>query len=777
MFSWVSLLIKKSSPFIPYRHPNHRLIIRTRSFFGGFGYDTLLNSSGVAVAAGSTLGFCYWFSDSNTNSFLSFADSPPKEKWEGDGTQLQHSIPPENNGMFLFGDSYRRRVFFNYEKRIRTQSPPEKVFEYFASYTTPSGDVLMTPTDFMRAIVPVFPPSESNRIREGYLKGEKGPSELQCAPSKFFMLFDTDNDGLISFSEYIFFVTLLSIPESSFSIAFKMFDLDNNGEIDKEEFKKVMGLMQTKNKQGARLRNGRRFGLKDSGEDGGLVEYFFGRDGNTCLKHEKFVQFLRDLHDEILQLEFSHYDIKSRGIISARDFALSLVAAADIGLTNKLLDRVDEVNDEPHLKDIRITFQEFKDFAELRKKLQSLSLAIFTYGKANGVLTKKDFQRATSQKNWEMQFKKELCRNFQRGSCQYGERCKFIHAKSNAFATNQQQNPNPFGFGVPSNSQPKGANKPFENKWSRFSPITTTEAPSSRKPENQPQPTNHKCTDPDYCKRLIVEDFEHERPLWKLTCYSHWKNAPCDIIGDVSYEELRAAAYDDAKRGLSLQSIVERERNLLNSKLVEFDNLLRNPYTGPYKSGVASQSSFPAATPNAFSPTPQNSAPPSVSSFSHLGSSINSGFGMGPSAPSNTAFGQPNLFPNSSQTSSATNNFPSANSGPFGNQFPAQATRNSFTSNTTSINNSGAFGAESNQFSTPAKTTHNASPFSFSNQSSVNPSRPVTSTNAAEQAPINIQLAKNLESGTVTGDASVWLKEKWIPGEIPEEAPPDVYVM
>ncbi|KAH7569111.1 hypothetical protein JRO89_XS06G0108000 [Xanthoceras sorbifolium] len=150
-----------------------------------------------------------------------------------------------------------------------------------------------------------------------------------------------------------------------------------------------------------------------------------------------------------------------------------------------------------------------------------------------------------------------------------------------------------------------------------------------------------------------------------------------------------------------------------------------------------------------------------------------------PSAPSNNAFGQPNFIPNSSQTSSAfaTNNVPSANSGSFGNQFPAQATRSSFTSNATSSSNSGVFGAGSNQFSTPATTTHNASPFSFNNQSSVLPSRPVTSTNAAEQSPINIQLVKNLESGTVTGDASVWLKEKWIPGEIPEEAPPDAFVM
>lgn len=31
---------------------------------------------------------------------------------------------------------------------------------------------------------------------------------------------------------------------------------------------------------------------------------------------------------------------------------------------------------------------------------------------------------------------------------------------------------------------------------------------------------------------------------------------PCDINGDISYEELQAAAYDDARRGLSVHSIV-----------------------------------------------------------------------------------------------------------------------------------------------------------------------------------------------------------------------------
>ncbi|KAL9688536.1 hypothetical protein QQ045_032958 [Rhodiola kirilowii] len=355
------------------------------------------------LAAGAFMvalaGFCYWQSDgSKVRTHVAYAD------WNREPPQAAAGLetPDHTNtkSKFLFGESYRKRVFFNYEKRIRTQSPPEKVFAYFASVKAPNGDALMTPTDLMRAVVPVFPPSESDRVREGSLSGERPPGELYCPPSNFFMLFDTDNDGLISFPEYIFFVTLLSIPETSFSIAFKMFDLDNNGEIDLEEFKKVMALMRSQNRQGSQHRDGiRKLGLNinhNSVDNGGLVEYFFGKDGSQCLQHNKFVQFLRDLHDEILKLEFSHYDFKNIGSISAKDFALSLVASADISHINKFLDRVDEIDNDPSLTSIRITYEDFKSFAKLRKKLQSLTLAIFSHGKVNGLLTKKDFQRAAT---------------------------------------------------------------------------------------------------------------------------------------------------------------------------------------------------------------------------------------------------------------------------------------------------------------------------------------------------------------------------------------------
>ena len=60
----------------------------------------------------------------------------------------------------------------------------------------------MTAGDLMRAVIPVFPPSESDYVRGGFLMGEQSPGDhLQCAPSQFFMLFDTNNDGFISFPE------------------------------------------------------------------------------------------------------------------------------------------------------------------------------------------------------------------------------------------------------------------------------------------------------------------------------------------------------------------------------------------------------------------------------------------------------------------------------------------------------------------------------------------------------------------------------------------------
>ncbi|KAL6563873.1 hypothetical protein OROGR_002832 [Orobanche gracilis] len=57
----------------------------------------------------------------------------------------------------------------------------------------------------------------------------------------------------------------------------------------------------------------------------------------------------------------------------------------------------------------------------------------------------------------------------------------------------------------------------FENKWSRSS--SQPQSGASSQSDNNSQSVNHKCTDPEICKRQIAEDFEQKKPLWILTCY------------------------------------------------------------------------------------------------------------------------------------------------------------------------------------------------------------------------------------------------------------------
>lgn len=303
-----------------------------------------------------------------------------------------------HNRVRHFSDWVRRRIFFMYERRIRAYSSPEKVFVYFASIKESKEQYYMTPGDLMRAIIPVMPPSESSTIRGGYLLGEKNPGELHCTPSSFFMLFDMNADGRISFEEYNFIRTLIITSLESFLATFKMFDRNGDGVVDMEEFKRVIQLMRGKNKEkicqsGALLPTRRSL---DSSENIKLLKYLFGNDGKKVLQYQDFILFLEDLHKEILRLEFSHYDCKQQGHIPVQDFGSSMVSAASMSNISKYLTRVDALTDEPKFRGVRISEKDFEQFTKLRKQRKLLALSAYAVDGING-FSKRDFQWAASQ--------------------------------------------------------------------------------------------------------------------------------------------------------------------------------------------------------------------------------------------------------------------------------------------------------------------------------------------------------------------------------------------
>ncbi|EEY56604.1 calcium-binding atopy-related autoantigen-like protein [Phytophthora infestans T30-4] len=206
-------------------------------------------------------------------------------------------------------------------------------------------------------------------------------------PKTFFDLVDADGDGLINYPEYMFFRTLLAIPERQFELAFKMFDADDNGELDHREFKQIMELMRLRTPAGRQDRS-----LHD--DDVPIFKHLFGELATRSLSYDDFCAFRRELKQEIMRIQISfppyQYDVDGDRTLSPREFGMFLVSHVDQRHIEQWVERVDKLQ---HLSG-HITEQEFMDFNVFLEHLDELKVAMDLVMQAHGV-DKEQFQRAT----------------------------------------------------------------------------------------------------------------------------------------------------------------------------------------------------------------------------------------------------------------------------------------------------------------------------------------------------------------------------------------------
>ncbi|KAK2585709.1 hypothetical protein KPH14_010322 [Odynerus spinipes] len=227
---------------------------------------------------------------------------------------------------------FRDRKIIEYENRIRAYSTPDKIFRYFATVrvTNLEGtEVYMTPDDFLRSITPGMKQPDGLGLDQYKKYDPKNIHEkLELTLDENSIFYKLGSAGLITFSDYIFLLTVLSTSRRHFEIAFRMFDFNGDGDVDSDEFGKVATLIRQQTSIGNRHRDHANTGNTFKGVNSALTTYFFGPDMKQKLTIEKFLDFQEQLQREILSLEFHRRKPDENGKITEADFTELLLAYA-----------------------------------------------------------------------------------------------------------------------------------------------------------------------------------------------------------------------------------------------------------------------------------------------------------------------------------------------------------------------------------------------------------------------------------------------------------------
>ncbi|XP_044060184.1 calcium uptake protein 3, mitochondrial isoform X3 [Siniperca chuatsi] len=289
----------------------------------------------------------------------------------------------------------------------------ENRFRLFSSVEY-EGQLYMTPLNFIESIILNEP--KSRRVWKSLTKKELDNMLADTPPvckgsSNLFR--NLREQGVISYTEYLFLLCILTKPHAGFRIAFNMFDANGNEMVDKREFLVLEEIFRKKKDRKEVAEDVQRFDQQslqlygrhksqphthvDEKTETTLLVHFFGKKGKAELKFEDFYdcrpsrssRFMDNLQTEVLEIEFLSYS-KGLPTISEEDFARILLRYTNVDDVSGYLDNVrHSMPDEKG-----ITFEEFRSFFQFLNNLEDFTIAMKMYNFANRSIGQDEFTRA-----------------------------------------------------------------------------------------------------------------------------------------------------------------------------------------------------------------------------------------------------------------------------------------------------------------------------------------------------------------------------------------------
>ncbi|KAL7403721.1 hypothetical protein ABVT39_004104 [Epinephelus coioides] len=304
-----------------------------------------------------------------------------------------HSI----NGLLLPSiptvEAKEKATPFDFEDGDVYMSSHEHRFRMFSSVEY-EGQLYMTPQNFIESVTMSEP--RNKRPWRSLAKQELEKILSETPPvwrgsSKLFR--NLRERGIISYTEYLFLLCILTKPHAGFKIAFNMFDADGNQMVDKREFLVLQEIFRKKNEKKGRRGDAEKSAQLRADEsitiDTTLLVHFFGKKGKAELTFEDFYRFMDNLQTEVLEIEFLTYS-KGMTTISEEDFAKILLRFTNVENITAYLENVRQcIPDEKG-----ITFDEFRSFFQFLNNLEDFAIAMQMYNFASRSIGQDEFARA-----------------------------------------------------------------------------------------------------------------------------------------------------------------------------------------------------------------------------------------------------------------------------------------------------------------------------------------------------------------------------------------------
>lgn len=354
-------------------------------------------SAVAAIGGGIAASFWMWNSSDTSSAAAALAPSSFRVKAESPAGEAPGPFKDDEHPDFMSLTSTEAVVL----------SPSEIRFRAFASLEySESGEPLMTPGDFLDSLIQDRPrprikarivnPRDVGRMlkRTPEISYYSDRHRTEADPT---FLRGLGDSGVLTYSEYLFLLSVITKPNSGLKFAFSIMDFSKENTIMGDEFSEFC--MMASAESGMTVQNdGRRFSSLDDvanlGSSTTLQVHFFGKDDKHHMHFEEFSAFVSAIQREVLRAEFLEY---SRGLdkISEQDFACLLLRYTDLteeeqaGYFGLLESRLPKPS-----KRKGITFAELEQFFALLNNISDFALAFRLYPHAGHSLNKQQFTRA-----------------------------------------------------------------------------------------------------------------------------------------------------------------------------------------------------------------------------------------------------------------------------------------------------------------------------------------------------------------------------------------------